>query len=264
MTIEGDILKKLESIKKEIKVWKKVDNTNSENGSTKRKEKSDVRDGTKTHSSTDGGSAVLFLFDATGSMQSLWDETREIIKEMVERITNVGNVKIKCVAYRDYCDGDKIFECSKWHTDAEPLLNFIKRIKCDGGGDTPEAVEDALKLAYEEKEKVTRVILIGDAPPHSLEKAQKESINLDKKGIPVFAFRVGEDYSTKIAFSDIAKLSNGNYADLRNYRDLLDMVSVTILHDVGGSEEVEKYIKKYDTSDDVKKFSQSLPPYPKK
>jgi len=216
------------------------------------------------HSPTGNESSTLLLFDATGSMQPLWNETREVIKEMVDRITKVGNVRLKCVAYRDYCDGDKIFERSRWHTDAEPLFNFIKKIDCDGGGDTPEAVEDVLELAYNEKEKVTRIILIGDAPPHSLEKAQHESTKLKKKGIPVFAFRVGDDSDTKIAFSEIAKLSGGSYADLRHYRDLLDMVSVAIVHDVGGSEGVEKYIKEYETSDEVKKFGKSLPPAPKR
>lgn len=261
MTIEGDILKKLESIKKEIKGFKKAEDSNGyTNGDTKKKEKNSAT----THSSADGESAILLLFDATGSMQPLWNETREVIKEMVERITKVGNVKLKCIAYRDYCDGDKIFEYSKWHTNAEPLFNFIKKIECDGGGDAPEAVEDALELVYKEKEKVTRVILIGDAPPHSLEKAQHESTKLNKKGIPVFAFRVGNDYETGVAFSEIAKLSGGSYADLQHYRDLLDMVSVAIVHDVGGSEGVEKYIKEYGTSDEVKKFSKSLPPAPKR
>ena len=182
MTIEKDILKRLELVSKEVISSRKPEPTKSLEPA-----KSDV-DG---YQKTGGEAAVLILFDATGSMSGLWDGTKSIINEMVKRITKVGRVKLKCVAYRDYCDGDRIFEYSGWHTKAEPLLDFMRRIKCDGGGDEPEAVEDALEFAYREKENVTRVILIGDAPPHSVDKAKRQSLNLNKRGCPVFAFLVG-------------------------------------------------------------------------
>lgn len=264
MTIETDILKKLELVKKEVKDSKKIEPVKSDNIKGKIvKDEKESRSPFKHQSSAKGQSAILLLFDATGSMSNLWSATRDIMEEMIERITEVGSAKIKCVAYRDYCDGDKIFEYSGWHTTAEPLLNFLGRIHCDGGGDEPEAVEDALELAYKEKENVTRVILIGDAQPHSLEKAVQQATNLGKKGRPVFAFGAGSSSSTIHSFSQIAEASRGHYADIGNYEDLLDMMSVTIIHDVGGSEEVEKYIKKYDISEGVKEYSKSLPSYKK-
>ncbi len=259
MTIEGDILKKLKSVKEGIKELKKVESaTNFDNkgGCT-------TVNGKISYSTVNGKSSVMFLFDATGSMAGLWDETKKVMNEMVERITKVGNVQLKCVAYRDYCDGDRLFEVSGWHNKAGPLLDFIGRIRCDGGGDEPEAVEDALELAYKEQETITRVILIGDASPHSLERAGEQASNLGKKGIPVFAFLVGESYNAGAAFSNIAELSNGKYGNLKNYRDLLDLMSIAIVHDVGGSTEVEKYIKKYGASSDVREYSRSLPSYKK-
>lgn len=272
MPIETDILKKLELVKKEVNDSKKIEpiKTDSKNGSTKGKIVKDGRENKrenkspfKHQSSTRGQSAILLLFDATGSMAPLWSATKDIMEEMIKRITEVGSVKIKCVAYRDYCDGDKLFEYSGWYTTAGPLLSFLGRIRCDGGGDEPEAVEDALELAYKEGEDVTRVILIGDAQPHSLEKAVRQATNLSKKGRPVFAFRAGSSPSAKHSFSQIAEVSGGHYADITNYEDLLDMMSVTIIHDVGGSEEVEKYIKKYDISEGAKEYSKSLPSYKK-
>ena len=209
-------------------------------------------------------SAVLLLFDATGSMGPFWRETQKIMEEMVERITKVGSAKLKCCAYRDYCDGDRIFEYSKWSTGAEPLLKFIRSVKCEGGGDVPEAVEDALRRAAEEEEEVTRVILIGDAPPHSWKEGKQQATNLGEKGCPIFAFRVGDDTDTKNIFRKIADLSKGSYADLKNYEDLLDMMAITVVHDVGGSKAVEKYVEKYQPSTEVKKYSQSLPSASKK
>ena len=255
MTIEEDILKRLKSVSHEVISSRKPEPAKS---------LEPTKSGVDSKQPKGGQSAVLLAFDATGSMAGLWDGTKSIIEEMVRRITKVGIVRLKCVAYRDYCDGERIFESSGWHTKAEPLLDFMRRITCNGGGDTPEAVEDALELAYKEKEVVTRVILIGDAPPHSVEKAERQSLNLNKRGCPVFAFRVGNDESAKSAFKRIAEASNGRYANLEGYKDLLDMISVTIVHDVGGSAAVDKYIKEYGTSEGVKVYSRSLPSAPKR
>ena len=262
MTLESEILKRLESVKKDINESKKVEPIDE---LTNNKNKGDkiAKNGRITYAPPRVASRTLLVFDATGSMNNLWDSTRKIMNEMVKRITDVGNVKIKCIAYRDYCDGPHIFEKSEWYSEADPLINFIMGIRCEGGGDTPEAVEDALKLANDEKEMVTRVILIGDAPPHSLEKAGKQAMDLKKAGRPVFAFLVGHDDNAREAFQHIAKLSNGAYGDLRDYNDLLNMISITIVHDIGGSAEVNKYLKKYGTSEYVKTYSQSLPSYKK-
>ena len=262
MTIEEDILKKIRGKKGGLvkdshvePVKEHKDDKDGKVGLTK-----DFGDFNKGHEEK-GEASVLFLFDATGSMQSLWDSTKEIIKEMVKRITKFGNVRLKCVAYRDYCDGDKLFECSEWHSDPEPLFRFLSRIRCDGGGDTPEAVEAALKLALEEIEDVTRVVLIADAYPHPehWEECKQNAVLLGERGRPVFAFSVGSSNQTKSTFSEIAKLSGGSYGNLKNYQDLLDMICVTIVHDVDGEKAVKKYIEEYGTSKDVKEYSRSLP-----
>lgn len=263
MTLESEILKRLESVKKDINESKKVEPVDELININKNRGDKIAKNGRITYAPPRVASRILLVFDATGSMSPLWDSTRRIMNEMVRRITDVGNVRIKCIAYRDYCDGPYIFEKSEWYSEADSLINFITSIRCKGGGDTPEAVEDALKLAHEEKEMVTRVILIGDAPPHSLEKAGNQAINLKKAGRPVFAFLVGNDYNAREAFRHIAKLSDGAYGDLRDYNDLLNMISITIVHDIGGDKEVSRYIKKYETSEYVKTYSQSLPSYKK-
>jgi curved DNA-binding protein CbpA len=203
-------------------------------------------------------SSVLILFDATGSMAPLWDETAKVMEEIVRRITEVGNVSLKCCAYRDYCDGDRIFEHSEWSTRAEPLLKFIGQVKCDGGGDFPEAVEVALKHS-EDDDKATRIVLIGDAPPHADKDHKLRAANLGQKDRPVFAFRVGNAPETESAFKEIAKLSGGNYADLKDYKDLMDLMAITAVHDLGGLIAVKEYTERHKVSEDTKKFAKSLP-----
>jgi len=220
-------------------------------------------------------SAVLLLFDATGSMGSLWEETGKIIKKMVERITEHGSVKLKCCAYRDYCDGDLLFESSGWYSKPEPLLNFIRNIKIESGmgGDEPEAVEYALQQAASEQE-VSRVILIADAPPRkeAYKQCYELATDLGIKGRPIYAFRtpptgIPDHFwsETKKVFSEIAKTSGGRFADIDpgNPGELLDMLAVTVWHDLD-PEALPDYDAKYHPSKKVKEFIQSLPPAPKK
>lgn len=204
-------------------------------------------------------SSVLMLFDATASMRPLWDETAEIIQQMVKRITEAGDVQLKCCAYRDYCDGeDDIFEASEWSLEAGPLLDFVEDVSCKGGGDFPEAVEVALRHAVGENE-VTRVILIGDAPPHREKDYREQARKLGEMGRPVFAFRVKKSPETAQTFTEIADLSGGQFADLQNYKDLLDMMAITVIHDVGGDAAVKDYAEKYKLSRDVEEYVRLLP-----
>ena len=67
-----------------------------------------------------------------------------------------------------------ILESSGWAADASQLQNFVNGIHCHGGDDCEEAVEHALQLARNEHrlKTISRVILIGDAPPHFEKKGQ--------------------------------------------------------------------------------------------
>lgn len=189
-------------------------------------------------------SRLLGLSDATGSMIGLWDSTKRHIKEMISRINEFGSFEIKWVAYRDYCDGAGILESSAWHRKPEPLLRFIDSISCYGGGDFPEAVEKALQYAVKDK-KVSRIVLIGDAPPHPERDYANQAMKLAKQGKPVFSFVVGYDPETTETFKRIAEITGGVSTQLNSADDLLDMVVLTMADEMGGKESVERYLGKY-------------------
>lgn len=116
---------------------------------------------------------LMCLSDATGSMASLWEQTQNSILKMLQRISEIsggsGNIEIKWVAFRDYeLDRSKVLEVSNWTDDPTSLVRFVGGIKCLSapGCDGPEAVEAALNIVNTELEPPTRVVLIGDAPPH--------------------------------------------------------------------------------------------------
>jgi hypothetical protein len=117
---------------------------------------------------------LVCLSDATGSMTHVWKQTQNGIRAMLERIAEIsggsGNIEVKWVAYRDYeLDQSMLLEPSEWTDDPASLVRFVGGIKCRSGHgcDGPEAVEAALHNVNSEPEPPTRVILIGDAPPHS-------------------------------------------------------------------------------------------------
>ena len=150
---------------------------------------------------------LMCLSDATQSMEKLWTSTKQHIQTMLRRIEELagaGRVELKWVAYRDYDVPDSLLQCSAWTTDAKDLLAFIDGVRCFGGGDYEEAVEAALALANRDESPPTRVLLIGDAPPH-VEKAgqklkhhshvldtdwEKECKELTRKGIQLYTFQV--------------------------------------------------------------------------
>ena len=57
---------------------------------------------------------IMGLVDATGSMTSVWNETKKIIKELLQNMSQYGDIEMKWVAYRDYDAGNKILEWSPW------------------------------------------------------------------------------------------------------------------------------------------------------
>lgn len=189
-------------------------------------------------------SRLIGLSDATGSMSGIWDGTRKHITEMIERISELGKFEIRWVAYRDYTEHNGLIEASAWHSEAEPLLNFINSIRCYGGGDREEAVERALEFAADD-EQASRVILIGDAPPHFNNDYRAQAERLATLQRPVFSFVVGADPDTVRTFKEISDLTGGKSMRLTKTEDLLDVIVLTVADDIGGEESVREYIRKW-------------------
>lgn len=192
-------------------------------------------------------SRVIGLSDATSSMLSVWRGTKRHLTEMIRRSSDLGNFELKWVAFRDYSEANNIIEQSQWHSTAAPLIKFIEGIECHGGGDREEAVERALEVAAND-ESATRVLLIGDAPPHWNGDYIAQARRLAKLERPVFSFVVGDARDTYETFSEISKLTGGACTYLKDIDDLLDVTAIVIAHDLGGTELVQRYKQEYELS----------------
>ncbi|CAE8585703.1 unnamed protein product [Polarella glacialis] len=203
---------------------------------------------------------MICLSDATGSMGGIWGSARNHIQEMLKRIADIGGdgLELMWVAYRDYSDARPL-EKSTWSSDPAVLQHFVNSIQCGGGGDYEEAVELALAEVSIENalDPVTRVLLIGDAPPHYERKGQKlmghnhvlqtdymeEASALASLEIPVYTFVVGG--ANIEAFEQIATCTGGSMAHLDSPDKLIDVVCLNALEEIGGSELVAEYKQKY-------------------
>lgn len=120
---------------------------------------------------------LAFAMDCTGSMGSYIASAQQNIRTIIEQIVAAekADVKFALVAYRDHPPQESSFvtKVYPFTSSLSTMKQCLNECSASGGGDTPEAVADALHDCYklEWREAATKiVILIADAPPHGVEK----------------------------------------------------------------------------------------------
>ena len=143
---------------------------------------------------------IVFVIDATGSMQTTIDMVKEAALSFHEKLygvmekakRSINNLRIKVVWFRDfYYDGNFAYDESKFFElpeESEEFRDFVGGIQAAGGGDIPESGLEALTMAMrsdfvQEGEKKRHIIvLFTDAPAHPFEDYDKISAEAAKKG----------------------------------------------------------------------------------
>lgn len=137
---------------------------------------------------------ILFIVDATGSMGDeigyLQAELTDVIKRVKEAQPSL-NINMGSVFYRDH--GDEYLTCSSaFSPEVSKTVDFMNEQSANGGGDEPEAVDQALMIAVDSMgwrdEALSRIaFLVLDAPCHdddeSLARMNKSIRAAAKKGI---------------------------------------------------------------------------------
>ncbi|KAL3858621.1 hypothetical protein ACJMK2_008892 [Sinanodonta woodiana] len=118
---------------------------------------------------------LAFAMDCTGSMGSYIETARQNIRTIVEEIvaSEKSDIKLALVEYRDHPPQDSSFVTRVHDFTPSPktMKSWLDACSAAGGGDTPEAVADALydltKLSW--RPEATKIcVFISDAPPHGL------------------------------------------------------------------------------------------------
>lgn len=128
---------------------------------------------------------IMFVVDTTGSMEDELNYLEAELKDVVNRVSdqhaNQLGIRISANFYRDRYD-DYIVKPYPFTTDINKVTDQFSKQKAEGGGDFPEAVDQALRDALHEHEwseeaRARLLFLVLDAPPHD----EKQVIDEMKK-----------------------------------------------------------------------------------
>lgn len=179
---------------------------------------------------------LAFCIDTTGSMQGEIDAVKSKTKEIVAKLSGskpAPEIRVGLVAYRDRGDSyvTKVFQFSD---NIDQIVKDISSLNADGGGDEPEAVNEALHASVNDlswsgdKKTVKLLFLIGDAGPSQYEgdyNWESESKDAISRGIQINTIACGnmaQNSDTHQVFEKIAKLADGKSEFLTYRQEIVD------------------------------------------
>ncbi|GIK43627.1 MAG: hypothetical protein BroJett011_74600 [Chloroflexota bacterium] len=166
---------------------------------------------------------VLFLVDATGSMADEIAKIQGTIFDVSARIDSLPGqpeVRYGMVTYRDRGDAF-VTQTYEFTPDVREFSQKLSGVYADGGGDTPESLNEALHEAvngveWRGGETVQLIFLVADAPPH-LDYPQDydyavEMDNAARRGIKIFPIASsGLDDQGEYVFRQLAQYTQGRF-----------------------------------------------------
>jgi Mg-chelatase subunit ChlD len=166
---------------------------------------------------------VVFCLDTTGSMGGLIEGAKAKIWSICNQIANgkpTPQLKVGLVAYRDRGD-EYVTRVTDLTDDLDAVHGQLQGFRAQGGGDTPESVNQALddavnKISWSKDRRTLRIIfLVGDAPPHmDYNDDVKYPLTCKKacgKGIIINAIQCGGDPECTRVWRDVAARAKGSF-----------------------------------------------------
>jgi len=166
---------------------------------------------------------VVFVLDTTSSMTGLIQGAKENIWSIASSMAQAKptpEVHMGLVAFRDRGDAyvTRVVDLS---TDLDSMYATLMDFRAEGGGDTPESVNQALydavhHISWSQDPNSYKVIfLVGDAPPHMDypdDVKYPDTIKVaTARGIVVNTIQAGEAAETRQEWQHIAALNQGAY-----------------------------------------------------
>lgn len=170
---------------------------------------------------------IAFVVDATGSMgdeiEFLKLELEDVMRSTMEKYSSLS-IRAGSVFYRDKRD-EYLTRSTPFNEDILKTLNFVKLQSAGGGGDYPEAVDDALaaaldSLQWNKNARARLLFLVLDAPPHGTAKERIQQLVAKAAAMGVRIIPIacsGTDKSTEFLLRSIALATNGTYTFLTNH-----------------------------------------------
>lgn len=166
---------------------------------------------------------VVFVLDTTGSMGGLIHAAKEKIWSIASTLAQAQQapeIAMGLVAYRDRGDA-YVTQVVDLNRDLDSMYSRLMDFGADGGGDGPEAVNEALEAAVmrmswsQDPGTYKVVFLVGDAPPHmdyaDDVKYPQVLAAAAARGIVVNTIQCGSMHGTVAPWRHIASLGRGRY-----------------------------------------------------
>jgi uncharacterized protein YegL len=166
---------------------------------------------------------VVFVLDTTGSMGGLIHAAKEKIWSIASTLAQAQQapeISMGIVAYRDRGDA-YVTQVVDLNRDLDSMYTKLMDFAADGGGDGPEAVNEALeaaisRMSWSQDQGTYKVVfLVGDAPPHM---DYQDDVKYPQivaaaaaKGIVVNTIQCGGLSDTVAPWQHIASLGHGRY-----------------------------------------------------
>lgn len=169
---------------------------------------------------------VLFLLDATGSMSDEIDRLKTSIDSVAARVSALEgspDVRFAMTVYRD--EGDTfVTRTYDFTSDVDAFRAALADVVADGGGDYPEALDEAFAEAVDApswRDPATTLqlmFLVADAPPHVERQVTGYDVSTRSavgRGIKVFPVASSEsDDQAEAVFRQIAQATGARFVFL--------------------------------------------------
>lgn len=189
---------------------------------------------------------LMFMIDATGSMgdelEYIKTELNDVIRRVEQKNGEDLEVRLSCNVYRDRGDA-YVVRSFPFTTDIDQAISELESQRAEGGGDYPEAVDEALQEAIADhdwsRNATARLLfLVLDAPPHDEEKIKSRVRNMveeaAEKGIRIIPIASsGVDKPTEFLMRFLSISTGGTYIFLTDDSGI-------------GNSHIEPTIGKYD------------------
>jgi hypothetical protein len=164
---------------------------------------------------------ILLLLDTTGSMG---DELQRLtatfadVARQVRDLETPTDLRFGYTAYRDL-DDEYVTRTSEFTADVDAFVDDLGGLRAEGGGDTPEALSEALEEAlaapsWRDGDTVSLMFLVADAPPQLDREADYavEVIRAAARGIKIVPLASsGLDNQGEYVFRQLAQITGAPF-----------------------------------------------------
>jgi hypothetical protein len=170
---------------------------------------------------------LMFMIDTTGSMGDeltyIQAELGHVIEQVRDEIGSQLAVRLSVNFYRDQGD-EYVVRDFQFTSEIDQALEQLAEQRASGGGDTPEAVEEALANAvvdhtWSEAATARLLFFVLDAPPHHdedrVQSLHDSALAAAQRGVQIVPLAAsGVDTQTEFLLRMLAITTNGTYTFL--------------------------------------------------